>query len=181
MIDDQLDYKAILTDKRNFIKTNKVLSNPQIILADRLLKEGNWVILTQATSAISVMFADQEPHTKVDIEIEQLLESVDPDVNFYKDNHTTEWDEYGLAALEIYLDNLDWRPTIADGQRYTRQGMIQRVMREREEKSVKLNYKLRLGKSIYGEHTVINERGMTHKVMLWDLDILSTSCMCTII
>jgi len=170
MIDDQLDYNAILTDKRNFIKTNKVLSNPQIILADRLLKEGNWVILTQATSAISVMFADQEPHTKVDIEIEQLLESVDPDVNFYKDNHTTEWDEYGLAALEIYLDNLDWRPTIADGQRYTRQGMIQRVMREREEKSVKLNYKLRLGKSIYGEHTVINERGMTHKVMLWDLD-----------
>src|SRR5699024_7140109 len=58
------------------------------------------------------------------------------------------------------------KKVLTEGIKYTRKGMIKRVLKEREEKARKADYKVKLSKNIYGEHTLINEKGKTFKVTL---------------
>src|SRR5690606_17803396 len=60
--------------------------------------------------------------------------------------------------------------TLPEGIKYTREGMRKRVLEERAERAKKANYKILLADNLYGEHTLINEKGKTYKITLRDFN-----------
>jgi len=56
------------------------------------------------------------------------------------------------------------------GKIYTRQGMINRVLLERRDKSRKLGYRVMVGKTFYGDHILYNEKNEKYSITLWDFE-----------
>ena len=82
------------------------------------------------------------------------------------------WNHLSIAALMQLSDELnrltDSKKVV--GKKYTREGMIKRVMEERFDKSLKSDYKIEFADNIYGEHLLVNERGIKYKITLRDFD-----------
>lgn len=53
---------------------------------------------------------------------------------------------------------------------YTREGMINRVLKERFQKAEKAEYRIKWANNIYGDHVVTNENGVKYKVFLRDFE-----------
>ncbi|HMP30636.1 MAG TPA: DEAD/DEAH box helicase, partial [Saprospiraceae bacterium] len=70
------------------------------------------------------------------------------------------YEEYKIKAL----------PEIG-GKIYTREGMMQRVLLERKEKSDKSVYRIVIGKTFFGQHKLYNEKNEEFKITLWNLDL----------
>ena len=75
----------------------------------------------------------------------------------------------GLVAFYIIIDQLSDEP-LSGGKKYTRKGMIKRVLDERMDKAKKAEYKVFLSDNLYGEHTLINEKGKAYQVTLRDFN-----------
>jgi SNF2 family DNA or RNA helicase len=58
----------------------------------------------------------------------------------------------------------------ADYKKYSREGMIQRVLEERRMKSEKAQYKIEWAGNIYGDHILTNESGAKYTVFLRDFE-----------
>ncbi|MCS7005726.1 MAG: DEAD/DEAH box helicase [Cytophagales bacterium] len=85
---------------------------------------------------------------------------------------TYDWSLSSLAAfLQLMQDvrSEEFAP-IAEGKRYTRQGMMKRVLAERRQRAEKANYTIYFADNIYGEHLLINERGIRYKITLRDFE-----------
>jgi SNF2 family DNA or RNA helicase len=83
-----------------------------------------------------------------------------------------EWDRYSYACLLQYeqeLSLLDPKEKI-EHKKYTRQGMIKRVLDERREKAAKASYRIRWANNIYGDHLLTNEQGSRYKIFLRDFE-----------
>jgi SNF2 family DNA or RNA helicase len=82
------------------------------------------------------------------------------------------WNQYSYACLlqvENELHLLDQK-TNNEHQRYTREGMIRRVLAERLLKAEKAEYHIDWGRNIYGDHILTNERGMKYRIFLRDFE-----------
>lgn len=55
-------------------------------------------------------------------------------------------------------------------KKYTREGMIKRVLMERRQKADKATYRIQWAANKYGDHTLINEKGVKYKVFLRDFE-----------
>ena len=55
-------------------------------------------------------------------------------------------------------------------KKYSRQGMIKRVLTERRQKADKAEYRIRWADNIYGDHVLTNENGVKYKVFLRDFE-----------
>jgi SNF2 family DNA or RNA helicase len=78
----------------------------------------------------------------------------------------------GIAALLQVKEEPEKskpQPTL-QGKAYTREGMIKRVLEERREKSEKEKYRITFADNIYGEHTLVNEKGTKYKITLRDFE-----------
>ena len=87
-------------------------------------------------------------------------------------NKETAWDRYSYACLLQYeqeLSLLDAREKI-EHKKYTRQGMIRRVLNERRQKADAASYRIQWADNIYGDHILTNERGAQYRVLLRDFD-----------
>ncbi len=89
------------------------------------------------------------------------------------------------AAALIYLADLfedeeeGPPPTeTREGEPYTRDEMIRRVLKERNERAAKESYNLELGDNVYGFHTLRTERGTTYQLTIRDFDTGNGYCSC---
>jgi hypothetical protein len=64
------------------------------------------------------------------------------------------------------------------GMKYTRDGMIKRVMAERQEKAVKEKFQLEFADNIYGEHLIYNQRNTFYKLTFYDFEKKLGYCSC---
>lgn len=64
------------------------------------------------------------------------------------------------------------------GMKYTREGMIKRVMAEREEKAHTEKYQLDFADNIYGEHFITNQRNKTYTLTFYDFEQEQGYCSC---
>ncbi len=64
------------------------------------------------------------------------------------------------------------------GIRYTRKGMIKRVIEERKEKARLASYRIEFADNIYGEHVLTNERGISYKLTFRDIERRHGYCSC---
>ena len=84
----------------------------------------------------------------------------------------TGWNRYSYACLLQYeqeLSLLDPKEKI-EHKKYSRQGMIMRVLSERKQKADKANYRIQWAKNIYGDHILTNEQGQHYKIFLRDFE-----------
>lgn len=63
-------------------------------------------------------------------------------------------------------------------KKYSRQGMISRVVSERKERAKAENYHLEFSDNIYGEHQIINEQGKLYEISFYDFNKKSGYCSC---
>ncbi len=83
-----------------------------------------------------------------------------------------EWDRYSFACLLQYENELSLldakEPT--EHKKYSRQGMINRVLEERRQKAAKADYRIQWADNIYGDHILSNENGVKYKIFLRDFE-----------
>lgn len=83
------------------------------------------------------------------------------------------------ALLQLHEDlSQEVDQGLKEGMKYTRDGMIKRVMAEREEKAKKEKYQLDFSDNIYGEHFITNQRKKTYKLTFYDFKERQGYCSC---
>lgn len=75
----------------------------------------------------------------------------------------------------IKLDEDILPPT---GIKYTRSGMIKRVVDERIDKALHANYNIQYADNLYGEHLLTNERGILYNLTFRDIERKHGYCSC---
>ncbi|MDR1859517.1 MAG: DEAD/DEAH box helicase [Bacteroidales bacterium] len=86
--------------------------------------------------------------------------------------HPANWNRITYACIlqiEHELRLADPKESI-EHKKYTRAGMIQRVLKERAERAANANYSIQWADNIYGDHILTNERGVKYKVFLRDFE-----------
>jgi len=105
-------------------------------------------------------------------QVEYVLLIFDEDITPIKNEVRSEWDRYAYACLlqiENELHLLDSKEPV-EHKKYSREGMIKRVMLERHQKAEKANYRIKWASNIYGDHILTNENGIKYKVFLRDFE-----------
>jgi len=136
--------------------------------AKALALQNEHVILSKGTNKINVQ-----------LEVEGALK----DVSVFSEGHeedqvlrikinqkeNTDWTIEGLATLYFIKEEFA-EDDLAEGLIYTKAGMRKRVWEEREDRALKSNYRVKLAKNLYGEHTLYNEKGKAYKITLRDFE-----------
>ncbi len=149
------------------IETNEI-SSRQIAKAKSLVNLEEVTLLTQGNTTFSLLINDGDE--KVEVKLCADPESDNGHIYPVTGRKESEWDEYSLAALYMLKDNTEWLDPDVSGKKYTREGMIKRVLEERRDKARTAEYRVKLADNIYGEHTLYNEKGDEYKITLRDFD-----------
>ena len=149
----------------------KQLSSEELAYGEIVYNNCDCQILSQ--SSLSIEFLVTPPEKAIPLEYVLLIDyDIDDEVHIIPESEgkRTGWDRYAYACLLQYeeeLKSLDIKEKI-EHKKYSREGMIKRVLAERREKADKAAYRVEWANNIYGEHTVINEQGIRYKVLLRD-------------
>lgn len=82
------------------------------------------------------------------------------------------WERYSYACLLRYeqeLESLNPRE-VGEHKKYSREGMVRRVLSERRLKADTAKYRIQWADNIYGDHLLINEAGIHYKIYLRDFE-----------
>jgi len=83
------------------------------------------------------------------------------------------------ALMQINeLIKLDEENIPPAGIKYTRSGMIKRVVDERIDKALNANYNIQYADNLYGEHLLTNERGILYNLTFRDIERKHGYCSC---
>ena len=83
------------------------------------------------------------------------------------------------ALLQLHEDlSQDMRQESIAGMKYTRDGMIKRVMAEREEKAKNEKFQLDFADNIYGEHVITNRQNKSYNITFYDFEKQQGYCSC---
>lgn len=82
-----------------------------------------------------------------------------------------DWDSDSYACLLEMQQLLKHEPSMnLEHKKYSRQGMIERVMDERRQKALHAEYRIKWAGNIYGDHILTNEKGVKYTLFLRDFD-----------
>lgn len=159
--------KNRLEELRN---SNKV-DNQTFRKGNFLYVNGGCQVLSHGSSSWEILVEDRDKEVVVQITCEQKEEGeLCAQLTFRKNGKIADWDEYGIAGLlqlSEELKNTEPRKTPV-GKAYTREGMMKRVLEERQEKAKSAKYRISFADNIHGEHTLVNEKGESFKITLRD-------------
>jgi SNF2 family DNA or RNA helicase len=74
-----------------------------------------------------------------------------------------------LLQVENELKFLDPKEPV-EHKKYTREGMVKRVMEERMKKAMKAKYRMKWAANIHGDHILMSDTGIKYKVFLRDFE-----------
>ncbi len=91
---------------------------------------------------------------------------------YEQEGERVEWDGMGYACLMVVQDELKALDPKGheEHKKYTREGMIKRVLEERRLRAAKAEYRIKWAMNIYGDHILTNERGVKYRVFLRDFE-----------
>ncbi|MDR2785364.1 MAG: DEAD/DEAH box helicase [Treponema sp.] len=137
--------------------------------AERLLDEDRCTLLSQSPLAVefAVSAGDAAEDLECTLRVGEDGKTISPLVN----GKPAAWDRYTFACLMRYGEELKQPdPKNISDKKYTRKGMIRRVLEERREKAEKASYRVEWADNIYGDHVLINEKGARYTVFLRDFE-----------
>jgi SNF2 family DNA or RNA helicase len=156
------------------------LPNEEILYGEILFNNCECQILSQ--SAASIDFLVNTTNQNESVEYSLLIDGgrdadedekdgifrLVPQVN----KKSVGWDRFSYACLLQYeqeLSLLDPKVKI-DHKKYTRRGMIKRVLDERREKAEEASYRIQWANNIYGDHSLTTGHGAKYKIFLRDFE-----------
>jgi len=159
---------------KNIVKAQKeklgdFLDANQLALGEIIFNNGNCQILSQSPLRYELIVSDEQSGESVEYalcfeENENIYPLVGDDL--------PGWDKKSYACLlqlENELQLLDPKEQL-EHKKYTREGMIQRVLKERREKAASAEYRIKWAHNIYGDHILTNEKGIKYKIFLRDFE-----------
>jgi SNF2 family DNA or RNA helicase len=156
-------------------KVRRQLSKRELVLGETVYKTKECTILSQSPVSIDFVIAVTD---NKDIECTFIVDSVKDESgnNVYsfipeENGNRNGWTRYSYACLLAYQDELNSLDgKMLEHKKYSRQGMIKRVLEERCQKAEKAKYNIRWAKNIYGDHILTNEKGIRYKIFLRDFE-----------
>jgi SNF2 family DNA or RNA helicase len=157
IISIQKERLASLIDKRELAK------------GEEIYNKGLCQLLSQSAVGFELIVSDEAMPASVEYRLDiELNGNIVPCTAGTED----EWDRYSYGCLlqvENDLQLTDPKENILH-KKYTREGMINRVMKERLLKADKANYHIEWADNIYGDHILTNENGVKYKIFLRDFE-----------
>ena len=149
------------------------LPGTEILYGEILFNNCDCQILSQ--SAASIDFLVNTAGENESVEYSLLIDTQMDEIHGFTPQvgkKKVEWNRYSYACLLQYeqeLSLLDPSENI-EHKKYTRLGMIKRVMDERRQKADKASYRIEWANNIYGDHILTNEQGASYTVLLRDFE-----------
>jgi SNF2 family DNA or RNA helicase len=151
------------------------LPDAEILYGEILFNNCDCQILSQ--SAVSIDFLVNTANENEFVEYSLLIDGDGEEDNIFRlipqvNNKSVGWDRFLYACLLQYeqeLSLLDPKEK-TDHKKYTRRGMIERVLDERREKAEKALYHIQWANNIYGDHLLTTEHGAKYKIFLRDFE-----------
>jgi len=147
-------------------KLQTILGKTELALGEIIFNNNDCQVLSQ--SAVMIELVIDNPEAKLSMECS--LDIVDEDVIPSTSGDRSGWDRYSYACLlevENELSLLDPKEPV-EHKKYTREGMIKRVLQERRQKADKAKYRIKWAANIHGDHLLTNENGVKYKLFLRD-------------
>ncbi len=151
--------------KNQINKLREQLDKNELALGEIIFNNGACQILSQS----SVMYELIVSNEITDMATEYAL-IIEEDGNIIPtiDKDAFGWDRNSFACLlqvESELHLLDPKEHI-EHKKYKRKGMVKRVLKERQQKADKAEYRIKWATNIYGDHILTNEKSIKYKVFL---------------
>jgi len=159
-----MELKELIKTQKEKLQT--ILDKTELALGEIIFINNDCQVLSQ--SAVRFEMVIDYPEAR--ISFEYSLDIVDEDVIPSNSGDRSGWDRYSYACLlevENELSLLDPKELV-EHKKYTREGMIKRVLEERRQKADKAKYHIRWAANIYGDHILTNENGVKYKLFLRD-------------
>ncbi|MDR1891767.1 MAG: DEAD/DEAH box helicase [Oscillospiraceae bacterium] len=149
------------------------LSGEEIACGEALFNNCDCQILSQSAVSVDFLVNTSDKAEAVEYSL-QIHENPDGIAGFTPKigGKPLEWDRNSYACLLQYeqeLCILNPKEKI-EHKKYSRQGMIRRVLDERRQKAEKASYRIQWADNIYGDHLLFNEHNVRYKVFLRDFE-----------
>jgi SNF2 family DNA or RNA helicase len=171
-----MQIKEVVSAQKEKLQTT--LSPQEQALGEIIFNNGQCQVLAQSVSRFELIVADERENEIAEYSLNIELPEEDSDeaasgaIYPYCGKEPVEWDKYAYACL-LQVENetqlLNPKEHL-EHKKYTRQGMIKRVLAERRQKADKAEYRIKWAGNIYGDHILTNERGVKYKVFLRDFE-----------
>ena len=154
--------------KRKMKQLREDKNIPELVFrqAQSIFVNGQCQLLTQSKTKFEFTVDDESGNHDVAIHI------TDENVVAETNGKDPSWNQFAVASLlqlSEELNRLEFHPA-SGGKKYTRQGMMKRVLAERKEKAEHAAYRIQFADNIYGEHLLTNEVGVQYKITLRDFE-----------
>ncbi|GHT54804.1 helicase [Spirochaetia bacterium] len=137
---------------------------------ERIFQDKRCIILSQSPVLIELLIEPEHEDEKdiiCDLHIDE-----DGHITAERSGKNIAWDPYAYACLlsfEEELKQLDPKEAPVY-KKYSREGMIRRVLDERRDKAEKADYRIAWADNIYGDHVLTSDSGAKYTVFLRDLE-----------
>ena len=161
-----MDIRLLIKQKIEKLQNN--LAKTERSLGEIIFNNNGCQVLSQSSVRFELIVDTQTEEGQV----EYALYIMDEDITVTKSGNPVVWDRFAYACLlqvENELHLLDPKEPI-EHKKYSREGMIKRVMLERLQKAEKANYRIKWASNIHGDHLLTNENGIKYKVFLRDFE-----------
>ncbi|MCP4457641.1 MAG: DEAD/DEAH box helicase [Cytophagales bacterium] len=135
--------------------------------AFELYDNDNCIILSQSECSFEFLVTEKEEDFSFCIEMDG-----DGKILPYSEIEGDEWGSFGITSLlqlEKELKSKKNREN-SEHKKYTRQGMVYRVLNERKIKAANEDYRIEWADNVFGDHLVYNNKGSKYKVFLRDFE-----------
>jgi ERCC4-related helicase len=141
--------------------------------ANLLYSNGQSLLLTQSKEQFEFSVDDQYKDYLVRIRVNESLHS---ECNC-RSNVIC---HHQLACILHLHEHLTYKgkEELQSGKKYTREGMIKRVLFERREKAEEASYYLEMADNLFGEHILRNERSVRYKLTFRNFEQETGYCSC---
>lgn len=143
----------------------------ELMQGERLFQDKRCIILSQSPVLIELLINPAGDDEEKDITCNLRIDE-DGHITAERSGRKTVWDRYAYACLltfEEELKQLDPKENL-DYKKYSREGMIRRVLDERRDRAEKADYRIAWADNIYGDHVLTNESGAKYTVFLRDFE-----------
>lgn len=149
-------------------KLQTILPKTELALGEIIFNNNDCQVLSQSAVRFELVVDSQETKHPKECSLDIVEEDVIPSIN----GERCGWDRVSYACLlevENELRFLDPKEPV-EHKKYSREGMVKRVLQERRQKADKAKYRIKWAANIYGDHVLTNENGIKYKLFLRDFE-----------
>lgn len=154
--------------KKQIGKLQDIISRQELALGEIIFNNNDCQVLSQSSVRFELLVDSGESKSPVECSIDIDGEDFIPSIN----GERLGWERVSYACLlevENELKFLDPKEPV-EHKKYTREGMIKRVLLERRLKADKAKYRIKWAANIFGDHLLTNENGVKYKIFLRDFE-----------